>query len=32
LVKFQLNLTVGFGVMIISVKLDGRKCYVKIRI
>ena len=32
LVKFQLDPTVGFEVMLNSIKLDGRKFYVKIQI
>ena len=32
LVKFQLQPTIGFGVMLNSVKLDGRKFDTKIRI
>jgi hypothetical protein len=31
-VKFQLDPTVGFGVMLKSVKLDSRKFYDKIQI
>jgi hypothetical protein len=32
LVKFQLDPMVRFGIMLNSVKLDGRKVYTKIRI
>jgi hypothetical protein len=32
LVKFQLDPMVGFGVMLNSIKLDGKKFYVKIQI